>query len=153
MKFEFQPMDEDCAHAVAGWHYGGIYAFYDMEQDAKDLEELLDPRSWDDHYYAVTDGQGDLIGFFCFEQEKEAVVIGLGLRPDLTGSGWGQAFLEAGLGFAREKYHPATFMLSVATFNQRAINVYRKAGFEGLQVFVKETNGGQYEFLCMAKEA
>jgi len=153
MKFEFQPMDKNFARAIASWHYGGIYAFYDMEQDAKDLEELLDPRSWEDHYYAVTDDQGDLIGFFCFEREKEAVVIGLGLRPDLTGRGWGQAFLEAGLGFAREKYRPATFTLSVAAFNQRAIKVYRKAGFKDLEVSVNETNGGQYEFLSMARKA
>jgi ribosomal-protein-alanine N-acetyltransferase len=153
MKFEFQPMDKDCAHAIAGWHYGGIYAFYDMEQDVEDLEELLDPHSWNDHYYAVTDDQGDLVGFFCFEREKEVVVIGLGLKPDLTGRGWGQAFFEAGLEFAREKYRPATFMLSVATFNHRAINIYRKAGFEDAEVFVNETNGGQYEFLRMAREA
>jgi ribosomal-protein-alanine N-acetyltransferase len=153
MKFRFQPMDEECAHAIAGWHYKGIYAFYDMEQDVEDLAELLDPRSWDDHYYAVTDDHGNLIGFFCFEREKEVVTIGLGLRPDLTGKGWGQAFLEAGLGFAREKYRPATFMLSVATFNRRAIKVYRKAGFEDREVFLNETNHRQYEFLCMAREA
>jgi ribosomal-protein-alanine N-acetyltransferase len=153
MKFEVLPMDEDCAHAIAHWHYEGIYAFYDLEQDVEDLEELLDPDSWIDHYYAVTDDQGDLIGFFCLEREKEVVVVGLGLRPDLTGRGWGQAFLEAGLEFAREKYRPATFMLSVATFNQRAINVYRKVGFEDLEVFVNKTNSGQYEFLRMAREA
>jgi ribosomal-protein-alanine N-acetyltransferase len=153
MKFEFQPMDKDYAHAIAGWHYEDIYVFYDMEQDVEDLEELLDPRSWQDRQYAVTDDQGDLIGSFCFEQENEVVVIGLGLRPDLTGRGWGQAFLEAGLEFAREKYHPARFELSVATFNQRAIKVYRKAGFEDLEVFMNETNGGRYEFLHMAREA
>ena len=152
MKFEFQPMDQDCAHAIAGWHYEGIYAFYDLEQDADDLEEWLDPHSWPDRIYAVTGDRDDLIGFFCFEQQKKVVVIGLGLRPDLTGKGWGQAFLEAGMEFAREKYRPATFELSVATFNQRAINVYRKAGFKDLEIFVQETNGGRYEFLRMARE-
>jgi ribosomal-protein-alanine N-acetyltransferase len=89
MKFAFQPMDEDCAHAIASWRYGGIYAFYDMEQDVEDLEELVDPRGWNDHCYAVTDDQGDLVGFFCFERENDVVVIGLGLRPDLTGRGPG----------------------------------------------------------------
>jgi ribosomal-protein-alanine N-acetyltransferase len=153
MKFEFRPLDEGCAQAIASWHYGGIYAFYDMEQDVEDLEELLDPRSWDDRYYAVTDEQGELIGFFCFELEGKAVVVGLGLSPDLTGRGWGQAFFEAGLEFAREKYRPANFTLSVATFNQRAITVYRRAGFEDVEIFVNETNGGRYEFLRMAREA
>ena len=152
MKFEFQPMDQDYAQAMAGWHYEGIYAFYDLEQDVEDLEEWLDPSSWPDRIYAVTGDRGDLIGFFCFEQQKEVVVIGLGLRPDSTGKGWGQAFLEAGIEFAREKYRPAAFELSVATFNQRAINVYRKAGFKDLQKLVQETNGGRYVFLRMARE-
>jgi ribosomal-protein-alanine N-acetyltransferase len=152
MKFAFQAMDEGCARAIASWHYEGIYAFYDMERDVQDLGELLDQRSWNDHYYAVTDEQGDLIGFFCFEREKDVVLIGLGLRPDLTGRGSGRAFFEAGLLFATEKYRPATFELSVATFNQRAISVYRKAGFEDAEVFVNETNGGQYEFLRMVRE-
>jgi ribosomal-protein-alanine N-acetyltransferase len=153
MKFEFKPLDENSAHAIAGWHYEGIYSFYDMDQDLEDLQELLDPRNWEDHYYTVTDDQGDLIGFFSFEREKEVVIIGLGLRPDLTGKGLGQAFLDAGLEFAREKYRPTTFVLSVATFNQRAINVYRRAGFEDVEVSLNETNGGQYEFLCMSRKA
>jgi ribosomal-protein-alanine N-acetyltransferase len=153
MKFDFQPMDRDSARAIAGWHYDGIYAFYDMEQDLEDLEEFLDPRNWEDHYFAVSDDHGILIGFFSFEREKEVVIIGLGLKPDLTGKGLGRAFLEAGLGFARKRYRPLTFMLSVATFNQRAINVYRKAGFEDVEVFMNATNGGQYEFLRMARKA
>ena len=152
MKHQFQSMNADYAHAIADWRYEGIYTFYDMEQDVQDLEELLDPRSWADRYYAVTDDQEDLIGFFCFEREREAVVIGLGLRPDLTGKGWGLAFFEAGLEFAQKKYRPATFVLSVATFNQRAINVYRKAGFEDAEVFLQETNNSRYEFLRMIRE-
>jgi ribosomal-protein-alanine N-acetyltransferase len=152
MKFAFKPMDEDGAHAIAGWHYEGMYAFYDMEQDLEDLEELLDQRNWDDHYYTVTDDRGDLIGFFSFEQEGEVLVVGLGLKPDLTGRGWGQAIFEAGHDFARNKYRPVTFVLGVATFNQRAIHVYRKAGFEDVEVFMNSTNGGQYEFLRMARK-
>jgi ribosomal-protein-alanine N-acetyltransferase len=59
MSYRLRPMDEDCARAIAGWHYEGIYAFYDMEQDAEDLQELLDPRSWTGRYYSVsTAGRG-----------------------------------------------------------------------------------------------
>ncbi len=152
-KLGFKPMDEGAARAIAGWHYEGMYAFYDMEQDAEDLAELLDPRSRADHYYAVTGERGDLVGFFSFEREADAVVIGLGLRPDLTGQGRGQAFLQAGLKFARGTYGPTAFRLSVASFNQRAIRVYHKAGFLDAGVFMNETNGGEYEFLRMVKKA
>lgn len=56
-------MDEISARCVASWHYEVIYAFYDAEQDSEDLAELLDPRSWVDRYYAVTEGQGELVVF------------------------------------------------------------------------------------------
>ena len=153
MQFGFKAMNEGCAHAIANWHYEGIYAFYDMDQDIEDLEELLDPHSWTGKYCAVVNECGELIGFFCFEKENGVVVIGLGLKPDCTGEGLGQAFVEAGLEYAKQKFDPATFRLSVATFNQRAIRVYEKVGFKSDGVFMCETNGGQYEFLRMVKGA
>jgi len=153
MQFGFKVMDESYAHAIANWHYEGIYAFYDMDQDIEDLEELLDPRSWTGKYYAVVDECGELIGFFSFEKENEVVVIGLGLRPDCTGEGLGQAFVEAGLEYAKLEFTPSTFRLNVATFNQRAIRVYEKVGFKPDGVFMHETNGGQYEFLRMVRAA
>ena len=153
MRFGFEAMNESYAHAIANWHYEGIYAFYDMEQDVEDLEELLDPDSWTGKYCAVVNECGELIGFFSFEKENEAVVIGLGLKPDYTGEGLGQAFVEAGLEYAKQKLNPATFRLSVAAFNHRAIRVYEKVGFTSDGVFMNETNGGLYEFLRMAREA
>lgn len=154
MQFKFKLMDENCARAIANWHYEGIYTFYDMDQDIEDMEELLNPHSWADRYYAVVNESNELIGFFCFEQEEiGAVTIGLGLGPDHTGKGLGQAFVEAGLEFAKEKFRPTVFRLSVATFNQRAIKIYEKVGFKSDRVFINETNGGQYEFLRMVRKA
>jgi ribosomal-protein-alanine N-acetyltransferase len=153
MQFKFKPMDESYAQAIADWHYEGVYAFYDVDQDVEDLEELMDPRSWEEKYWAVVDEGGELVGFFCYETEGEALVIGLGLRPDRTGKGLGQAFVEAGLAHARERLDPATFRLSVATFNRRAIRVYEKAGFKPEEVYMHETGAGPYEFVRMTRGA
>jgi ribosomal-protein-alanine N-acetyltransferase len=149
MRFTFKPMNESYAHAIVNWHYEGIYAFYDMGQDLEDLAELLNPDNWPGRYYAVTDERKGLLGFFCFEQEDAAIIIGLGLGPEFTGSGLGQGFVAAGLEYARQKFGSATFCLSVATFNQRAIRVYKKVGFRPDGTFIQEANGGQYEFLRM----
>jgi len=149
MQFLFKAMSETDAQAIANWHYEGIYAFYDMDQDIEDLEELLDPHSWTGKYCSVVDERGELVGFFSFEKEDGAVVIGLGLGPDCTGRGLGQAFVEAGLEYAKQKFGPATFRLSVAAFNQRAIRVYEKLGFQADGTFTAATNGGQHEFLRM----
>jgi len=50
-------MNEHDAHAIAQWHYEGIYAFYDMDQDPDGHEELLNPENWKGTYYSsVMDG-------------------------------------------------------------------------------------------------
>ncbi len=151
MRFTFRQMNEQDARVIAEWHYEGPYTFYDWDQDADDLAELLNPRSWEGTYYAVFDGQGELAGFFTFMKDGETIEIGLGLRPDLTGKGKGVGleFVEAGLEFAKSKYAVSAFRLRVATFNQRAIRVYEQTGFRPVRVFMQETNGGKYEFLEM----
>ena len=86
-------MDQAEAEAIAAWRYEPPYSFYDWTADADDLAELLGEESRADKYFSAFDPAG-LIGFFGFEA-SETEVVGLGLRPDLTGRGLGLGFLEA----------------------------------------------------------
>lgn len=153
LTYNLQPMTELDAWAIAAWHYDGAYAFYDADQDPEDLADLLNPASWVDGYVAAHDSAGGLVGFFSFNREGNVVTVGLGLRPDLTGKGLGRDFLEAGLEFARQRYHSETFRLFVATFNQRAIRLYERAGFKPVRTSLNTTNGGEHEFLEMTRPA
>lgn len=153
MKYRFEPMSERQARAVAGWHYDPPYDFYDWEADEDDLAELLDPAQREGRYFAVLSDRNDLVGFFSVQREGDAVEVGLGLRPDLTGRGIGLPFLLAGLEFARGRYAPARFRLAVAAFNQRAIRVYERAGFRRGESYPHRTNGGVHEFLRMERPA
>jgi [ribosomal protein S18]-alanine N-acetyltransferase len=150
--YRFRKMEDEEATQISGWHYDPPYDFYDATSDPDDLEELLDPRRRKDAYFSVFD-DGVLVGFFQFEREGTRVDIGLGMRPDLTGRGLGGEYLRAGLEFARRRYSPERFTLSVATFNERAILVYERAGFRRNTVYRHNTNGGEYLFLSMAREA
>ena len=138
------------ASAVAVWHYPGIYSFYDWEQDAEDLAELLDPEGWGRRYFAV-DRDGDLVGFFVFKLADGLAEVGLGLRPDLTGLGLGDAFLNAGLRFAADELGAEGYTLAVAAFNRRAIRVYERAGFAETERYDHHTNGGVHAFVRMTR--
>src|SRR6185437_3785751 len=141
MQFSFRLMDEADARAILAWRYEGEYAVYNAAADYDVSAAFLDPRS---PYYAARDERGEVVGFFCFGTsaaimgddepgvyaEDHSVLIGLGLRPDLTGQGLGLAFVEAGLAFGKEQFAPTAFRLYVMTFNQRAIRVYERAGFQ-----------------------
>jgi len=153
MKLTIRPMQQSDAECIAHWHYEGPYAFYDMASDEDDLAELLDPQRRENAYYAAVDAGGNLVGFYCFSCDGSTVELGLGLRPDLTGHGLGLSFLEAGLAFARQRFSPKTFRLSVAAFNQRAIKVYLKAGFKPIRRYEQRTNGGVFDFLEMIRDA
>ncbi len=154
MRYRFEPMSEPHARAVAGWRYDPPYDFYDWEADPEDLAELLDPARREGRCFAVLDERGDLVGFFAFfRRERDAIEVGLGLRPDLTGRGLGLPFLLAGLEFARGRYAPARFRLAVAAFNRRAICVYERADFRRGEFCPHRTNGGEHEFLRMERPA
>ena len=138
--------------AIAGWRYVPPYDFYD-DADQRDLAELLERAGRGDRYYSARNAARELIGFFELRNAGDVVVVGVGLRSDLTGHGLGQSFLDAGLVFARDQFAPRRFKLSVAEFNTRAIKVYERAGFVTTRSFMHETNGGLFSFVEMERPA
>ena len=153
MTFKFEVMTQDQAEDISyNWHYDGKYSFYNMEADEEDLQEFVDPELRGDSKFAVMENS-DLIGFFSVTKVNDLTFdIGLGMRPDLTNKGKGWEFINAGLAFIKKKYNPSKITLSVATFNQRAIKVYRRLGFIDVHTFMQDTNGSTFEFLKMEYE-
>src|SRR4051794_10072638 len=145
-------MDESEARAVADWHYDPPYTFYDWAADGDDLALLLGKKSREGRFFSALDDE-ELVGFFEFQQQGDTVVVGLGLKPDLTGRGFGEEYVEEGLAFARERFGPKEFRLAVAAFNARAIRVYERAGFSRGRTYDHETNGGVFRFVEMTRPA
>ena len=145
------------AEEISRWRHPEPYATYDG--DPSSVPGLLDPRY---NYHAVTGPDGELVGYFCFGADAtvpaghrlglygdDALDVGLGMRPDLTGQGLGPGFVRAGLRFARRTFSPPAFRLTVAAFNRRAIKVYEAAGFEAVRSF----GDGGTEWLLMKRPA
>jgi RimJ/RimL family protein N-acetyltransferase len=118
---KIEPMRPEDFDVMATWNYEPPYDFYDDDGE----EAKLNPE----RYFAARGDDGELIGFFYFEEKPDALEYGLGLRTDLTGRGFGLEFFRAGLAFGRERYRPPFVRLFVAAFNERAIKVYERAGF------------------------
>ena len=120
--YRFQQMDDEEAREISGWRYEPPYDFYDADERRGRSGRATGSRA---RRKAPTSRssttEGSLVGFFQFENEGEAVDVGLDLRPDLTGEVSGSSIVLAGLEFARRRLLPGRFTLSVATFNERAI--------------------------------
>jgi ribosomal-protein-alanine N-acetyltransferase len=82
-------MSQDEALVIAAWHYEPPYSFYDWTADADDLAELLGKETREGKYFSALGADDELVGWFSFSCEGDCVDFGLGLRPDLTGRGWG----------------------------------------------------------------
>jgi [ribosomal protein S18]-alanine N-acetyltransferase len=155
-RFRFRPLRLRDALAASRWRYPGQYAMYNL-----DLAPLLvavalrGPLSTlaGVSYYAVLTSQDALAGVFSLTRRGSDVEIGVGLRPDLNGRGLGLPYLLDGLALGRERYHPQTFSLHVATFNSRAITVYERAGFRAGQVTPLLFQGKRYEEMRMSRRA
>ncbi|KFN01765.1 N-acetyltransferase [Bacillus clarus] len=150
MSYTFEVMTQEQAEEIAySWHYEGDYSFYDMEADEEDLAGFLNPKERGENIFAVWCTH-NMVGFFNFNKtDIHTVDIGLGMKPNMAGNGLGLDFVQAGIMFCKEKYKPRHITLAVATFNERAIKVYKKVGFEAVGTFVQETNGSRFEFLKM----
>jgi len=162
MQFTFKQTGEADAYAIQTWSYEEPYSVYNWEEE--DISEMLDVRS---PHYAVKDEQGELIGFFAYGSsaqvwnsdepylysENNTITVGLGLRPDLTGKGLGLAFVNARLDFARKQLKLDYFRLFVLAFNERAIRIYERAGFQRVSIYVQHNVNGAREFLVMRRHA
>ena len=81
------------------------------------------------------------------------IFFGLGLKPNLTGKGYGMDFYKIIENYIYKTYSGVQRIdLMVAKFNLRACTLYKKCGFvEYAQVDVS-TNGGVFPFICMNKD-
>lgn len=161
MRFALKPITPADAAEISRWRYEKPYSVYDG--DPASVASLLEPRF---RYHAVHDEDGRLVGYFCFGEDarvaagrrlglydkEEALDVGLGLRPDLTGKGLGPGFVRAGLRFAKETYAPPAFRVTVAASNRRAVRAYEKAGFHTVKAFGNRVPDRGPEWLLMRRD-
>jgi RimJ/RimL family protein N-acetyltransferase len=153
IKISFSPIDERQACEIARWRYPPPYDLYNLAESKDAIAYALDPQN---NFYAMEDKQGELVGFCSFGQDgqvpggdyaADALDIGLGIHPDLTGQGKGIDYVSCVLDFARETFDPPRFRVTIAVFNRRAQRVWRKAGFWLVNRFRHEETGRAFVIL------
>ena len=144
------PLTREHAEDICRWRYAPPYDVYDMA--GMDPEDLLRP---DAGFHAVLAGER-LIGFRSFgpdgqvpgwEYDDSALDTGGGLRPELTGQGLGRSAVSAGLAFGRDRFTPAAFRVTIASFNLRALRSVESLGFERVGSFDAVHDGRRFHVL------
>lgn len=144
------PMTLAYTSQIVTWRYDPPYDCYDMT--GADASFIAGP---DSGFFALTDETG-LIGFRSFgadgqvpggNYDASALDTGGGLRPDLTGKGLGREAIRTGLDFGRQRFAPAAFRVTIATFNVRAQRVVEALGFRNAGSFRALADGRSFEIL------
>lgn len=159
-RFTFHPMDEAGARLVLAWYYPAPYEMYNTAPEQMDVNVrgLTDP---DNHYYLIHAGEGAPVAYCCYgadarvpggDYRADALDVGLGVRPDLTGQGRGDEFVRAVLDHGRCMFDPAAWRVTIARFNLRAQRVWEKAGFRRVEEFEREVDGLPFVVLVCTPE-
>lgn len=154
--FFILPMTESDAADVCGWRYDPPYDGYNWDPWAELLtqgRELADPYVRNEQYRSVWLKQ-DLIGFiqrFPLASDGSAGVIrlGLGLRPDHCGQGYGPAIARAAVQEALQHFPGWDVDLEVWEDNTRAVKAYKRAGFIVEDRYELPAKGGRRPVLNM----
>jgi RimJ/RimL family protein N-acetyltransferase len=151
----FRRMDEAAAREVLAWRYEPPFDCYDIDSDVPEAEVafLTDPVS---RYYRLDDAGGGLVAFCCFGADAQvpggayagdALDIGLGVRPELTGRGLGGWVVGQVVTFAERSFGPVALRVTVMVWNRRALRVWEHHGFRQTEVFQEPSSGEAYVVL------
>jgi len=155
VKNNFSPLAETAAREIVCWHYEPPYDIYNIKDTQKSIRYALDPEN---NFFAIHDENNELVGFCSFGKDGQvpggnytgdALDIGMGIRPDLTGQGFGSDFAASVVDFARKEFSTEKFQVTIANFNQRAQHVWRKIGFRPTQRFIHKYSNE--EFIVLTK--
>jgi ribosomal-protein-alanine N-acetyltransferase len=155
MRFSFRQLEKEHALSILHWRYLPLYDSYDFDVDTiqEDLCYLIDPKN---AFYAILNVHEELEGYCSFGADgqvpggdycTEALDIGMGIRPDLVGQGYGKHYAQAVVRYGANQYKAKQCRVTIAEFNQRAQRVWEQVGFEQVDRFIK--TGTEEEFVIM----
>ncbi|WP_394834778.1 GNAT family N-acetyltransferase [Pendulispora rubella] len=153
--FHARALSHEDAQQIAQWRYAGPWSIYDAHAD----DGLLDGN---DGYFGLVDAsEGRLAGFACIgaearvpglAEEAGLVDIGVGMRPDLVGRGFGQAFLAAALDHGRTMLGPVRWRAAVQSWNERSLRLTARLGFRAVGKHTCVQAGKNVEYLVLVTD-
>jgi RimJ/RimL family protein N-acetyltransferase len=157
LHISYIPVEKKHAREFVNWQYEPPYDIYNCppEEIGDAVLYNIDPKN---NVYAMFDETDTLVGYCSYGRDaqvpggnysEEALDIGLMIKPQLTGQGLGRAFAEEVIRNGVSKYEPKILRVTIAAFNQRAMRVWEKNGFQRTQDFKRSND--EMEFVIMMK--
>lgn len=150
--FHIGPLQLAHAEQVCQWVFDPPYNIYNWlpwEQMQQLGVEFGDPVLREQQYASVLTENGELIGIAQYFPMQDVTRLGVCMRPEVCGLGYGAAFMETIVQEAIRRTPNHEIDLEVHIWNKRAIRAYEKAGFAITDTYDKRTPTGIAAFHCM----
>jgi RimJ/RimL family protein N-acetyltransferase len=149
--FRFEPATHADAEKIAGWRYPIPYHIYNWNGHTEGFRREADN-------YRVAKSNGVATAFLCwgteaqvkgFAYDDSCVDIGWGLRPDLTGGGFGKQLIADAVRSVTASVQPKRLRATIAQFNARCQRAAEHQGFSQMDTFTRPTD--KLAFVVMEK--
>lgn len=158
MIFSIEQLLIEQARSISSWQYDPPFSIYNLSPE--EISLFSEPAN---RYYAILNEFEELIGYCCFGgearvaggiyQQLEPLIldVGVGMRPDKTGIGLGNRFVDRVLQFGKVHFSPMKFRATIAAFNQRSLKTFYQLGFDESYKFKRPKDG--LEFIQLERTA
>lgn len=151
-QFYLTELTEHDAEQLCKWVYPVPYDLYDWadwEDMVRNHSDLADDTVRQEQYRALYHYQYGLCGFVQFFRMENVIRLGVGLRPDCCGCGYGKLLMKLAIEEASRMAIHSEIDLEVHAWNARALRVYEQAGFQISDTYSRQTARGLETFHCL----
>ena len=145
-------MTEEYAIEISRWKYDGDYQIYNMpswEEMIQGGYALTDAGKRKNEFHAFVSKDKILLAFTRCTPQEDGIMLGVGVNPDYLSAGYGSKAIKLSVEHLLTIYPTKEIFLEVRTWNTRAVNSYKKAGFTTYKTIERETRIGRGQFFRM----
>lgn len=126
---KYHRITEEEKYIVSNWKYNGDYSIYNSlpYEDQKKLGIGL--ANTKNNYFVFYD-KDILVGYINLHEEKTKTFFGIAANPKYCGEGYGQRMTKMAIEIAQQMFPGKSLCLKVRVWNERAIQCYKRAGFQ-----------------------
>lgn len=150
-EYAMKPMREEEAREIFTWRYEGEYAVYNFSDWDEAVEkgwDITNRKNREAQWLSIYDGE-TLIAFGRISPFNHKSLLGIGLKPELCSKGLGKTIMCMLIDEAKRRYPDAPVVLTVRTFNERAIKCYKALDFVIKTSFSSSVSGRDVEYYYM----
>ena len=141
-----------------------VYSLYNVKELTREDKEEVETWEYLGEFAVYNnlrcEGEGffsvrlkkELLGVFRLIKEEQCVKLGVAMKPELCGKKHGRMFGHMALAKCEELYGKIPVVLSVRSFNERAIKCYENLGFKKEEVYFEDRLVIPGEMILMKKE-